>query len=71
LSEAAAQPANEPDRRGGDGAAGGVAVAGGSGGLHEAVVVGGSAEVGDVLLGDGGELGMHGWTSFRGVVRAL
>jgi hypothetical protein len=53
-------------------AAGGVAAAGGSSGLHEAFVVGGSAEVVDVLLGDDdGELGMHGWTSFRGVVRAL
>jgi hypothetical protein len=42
------------------------------GGVHEAVVVGGSAEVGDVLLGDDeGELGMHGWTSCWDVVRAL
>jgi hypothetical protein len=40
--------------------------------VHEAVVVGGSVQVGDVLLGDDeGELGMHGWPSFRGVVRAL
>jgi hypothetical protein len=32
-----------------------------AGGVHEAVVVGGSAQVGDVLLGgDEGELGMHG-----------
>jgi hypothetical protein len=32
--------------------------------VHEAVVVGGSAEVGGVLVGeDEGELGMHGWTS--------
>ena len=31
------------------------------GGVHEAVVVGGSVQVGDVLLGDDeGELGMHG-----------
>jgi hypothetical protein len=72
LSEAAAEPANEHDRRGGDGAASGVAAAGRLGGLHEAVVVGGSAEVGDVLLGDEeGELGMHGWTSCWDVVRAL
>jgi hypothetical protein len=72
LSKAAAEPANECDRRGGDGRAGGVAAAGGSGGLHEAVVVGGSAEVGDLLLGDHeDELGMHGWTSCWDVVRAL
>jgi hypothetical protein len=66
LSEAAAEPANEHDRRGGDGVAagGGVAAAGGCGGLHEAVVVGGSAAVGHLLSGDDeGELGMHGWTS--------
>jgi hypothetical protein len=32
-----------------------------AGGVHEAVVVGGSAQVCDVLLGgDEGELGMHG-----------
>jgi hypothetical protein len=38
-----------------------VAAGGGGGGVHEAVVVGGSAQVGDVLLGgDEGELGMHG-----------
>jgi hypothetical protein len=49
LSEAAAEPANERDGHGGDGAAGGVAAAGGSGRMHEAVVVGGSAEVGHVL----------------------
>ncbi|MFL5861687.1 MAG: hypothetical protein ACJ780_13010 [Solirubrobacteraceae bacterium] len=50
----------------------GVAAAGDSGGLHEAVVVGGSAEVGDLLLGDHeDELGMHGWTSCWDVVRAL
>jgi hypothetical protein len=68
LSEATAEPANGRDRRGGDGAAdgGGVAAAGGCGGLHEAVVVGGTAKVGDVLLGDDeGELWMHGWTSLR------
>ncbi|MBV9000782.1 MAG: hypothetical protein JO304_17095 [Solirubrobacterales bacterium] len=74
LSVVAPEPANERDGRGGDGAAGGgrVAAAGGCGGPHEAVVVGGSAEVGDVLLGDDeGELGMHGWTSYWDVVRAL
>jgi len=74
LSEVAAEPANERDWRGGDGAASGgrVAAAGGCGGLDEAVVVGGSAEVGDVLLGDDeGGLGMHGWTSYWDVVRAL
>ena len=60
--------------RGGNGAAGGgrVAAAGGCGGLREAVVVGGSVEVGDVLLGDDeGELGMHGRTSRWDLVRAL
>jgi hypothetical protein len=74
LSEVAAEPANERDGRGGDGAVGGgcLAAAGGCGGVHEAVVVGGSAEVADVLLGDDeGELGMHGWTSYWDVVRAL
>ncbi|MBV9005634.1 MAG: hypothetical protein JO181_13320 [Solirubrobacterales bacterium] len=74
LSQVAAEPANERDGRGGGGAAGGgrAAAASGCGGLHEAVVVGGSAEVGDVLLGDDeGELGMHGWTSYWDVVRAL
>jgi hypothetical protein len=68
LSEAAVESANERDRRGGDGAAGGggVGAAGGCGGLHEAVVVGGSAEVVYVLLSDDeGELGMRGWTSLR------
>ncbi|MBV8989658.1 MAG: hypothetical protein JO372_13960 [Solirubrobacterales bacterium] len=63
LGEAAAEPANERDRRGDDGAAGGggLTPAAGCGSLHEAVVVGGTAEVGDVLLGDDeGELGMHG-----------
>jgi hypothetical protein len=40
--------------------------------VHEAVVVGGSAQVGDVLLGDEeGELGIHGLTSCWVVVRAL
>lgn len=74
MSEVAAESASERDGRGGDGAAGGggVAAAGGCGGLDEAVVVGGSAEVGDVVLGDDeGELGMHGWTSCWDVVRAL
>ena len=74
MSETAAEPANERDRRG-DGAGGrrwGVAAAGGCDGLHEAFVVGGSAEVGDVLLGDdGGVVGMHGWTSCWDLVRAL
>jgi hypothetical protein len=68
LSEAAAEPANERDRLTRDGAArgGGVAAAGGCGGPHQAVVIGGSAEVGDVWLGDDeGDLGMHGWTSLR------
>jgi hypothetical protein len=38
-----------------------VAAGGGGGDVHEAVVVGGSVQVGDVLLGgDDGELGMHG-----------
>jgi hypothetical protein len=46
----------ERRRRGrcGDGVAAG-------GGVHEAAVVGGSVQIGDVLLGeDEGELGMHG-----------
>ena len=39
----------------------GVAAGGGGGGVHEAVVVGRSVQVGDVLLGgDEGELGMYG-----------
>jgi hypothetical protein len=63
LSQAAAEPAQERDWRGG-GVAGcrdGVAAGGAGGGVHEAVVVGGSVQVGDVLLGgDEGELGMHG-----------
>jgi hypothetical protein len=38
-----------------------VAAGGGGDGVHEAVVVGGSVQVGDLLLGgDEGELGMHG-----------
>jgi len=75
-SQAAAEPAQERDWRGGsvagcgDGVAGGGG--GGGGGVHEAVVVGGSEEVGHLLLGDDeGELGMHGWTSCSYVVRAL
>ena len=74
LSEPAAEPANQRDRRGGGAAAGGgvVAAAGGSGGLNKTGVACGSAEVGDVLLsGDGGELGMHGCTSCSDLVRAL
>jgi hypothetical protein len=70
----AAEPAQERDWRGGDGADVGRASLrlGGSGGVHEAAVVSGSVEVGDVLFGeDDGESGMHGWTSFRRVVRAL
>jgi hypothetical protein len=49
-------------RRGGEaGCADSVAAGGGGGGVHEAVVVGGSVQVGDVLLGgDEGESGMHG-----------
>jgi hypothetical protein len=40
--------------------------------VHEAVVVGGSVQVGDLLLSDAeGDLVMHGCPSFRGVVRAL
>jgi hypothetical protein len=60
----AAEPMQEPDWRGGGGVAGcggGVATGGGGGVVHEAVVVGGSVQVGDVLLGgDEGESGMHG-----------
>jgi hypothetical protein len=74
LSETAEESANERGGRGGDGAAGGgrVAAAGGYGGVSEAVVVGGSAEIGDVLLGDDEcLLRMHGWTSYWDLVRAL
>jgi hypothetical protein len=63
LSQAAAEPVQERDWRGGGvaGCGDGVAAGGGGGGVHEAVVVGGSVQVGDVLLGgDEGELGMHG-----------
>jgi hypothetical protein len=74
LSEVAEESADELDGRGGDGAAGGgrVAAAGRCGGVHEAVAVGGSAEIRGVLLGDDERLvRMHGWTSYWGVVRAL
>ncbi|MGD1051106.1 MAG: hypothetical protein ABR947_08560 [Solirubrobacteraceae bacterium] len=52
---------------------GGVVARGGcGGGIHEAVVAGGSVEVRDVLLGeDDGEPGMHGRDLVSGVVRAL
>jgi hypothetical protein len=62
LCQAAAEPVQERDwRGGGGGVAGCVGGVSGGGGVHEAVVVGGSVEVGDVLLGDDeGELGMHG-----------
>jgi hypothetical protein len=74
LSETAAEPANERDRRG-VGVGGrrrGVTAAGGRGGFHEAAGRGGSAEVGDVVLGDDeGEVRVHGWTSSRDLVRAL
>jgi hypothetical protein len=70
LSEAAAELANERDRRGGGVAGGGGGVAGG--GVHEAGVVGGSVQVGDALLGDDeGELGMHGRSSSWVLVPAL
>lgn len=74
LSQAAAEPVQERDWRGGGvaGCGDGVAADGGGGGVYEAVVVGGSVQVGDVLLGeDVGELGMYGWTSCWVVVRAL
>jgi hypothetical protein len=65
LSQATSEPAQERDWHGGggDGAGCGASVAAGGagGGVHEAVVVGGSVHVGDVLLrGDEDELGMHG-----------
>ena len=61
----------KPDRQGGFSVAGrGDGVAAG-GGVHEAVVFGRAVQVGDVLLGDERELGMHSWTSRRVVVRAL
>ena len=68
-SQAAAEPAKERDRRGGDG--GGVAAAGGCDGLYEAVVIGGSEKLVDVQLGDdAGLFGMHA-APRCGVVRAL
>jgi len=53
----AAEPAQERDWRGGGvaGCGDGVAAGGGGGGVHEAVVVGGSVQVGDALLGDEAE----------------
>jgi len=69
LSQAPAEPVHERGWRGGGvaGCGDGAAAGGGGGGVHEAVVVGGSVQVGDVLLGDDeGLLGMHGWTSLRG-----
>jgi len=74
LSQAPAEPVHERGWRGGGvaGCGDGVAARGGGGGVHEAVVVGGSVQVGDLLLGDAeGDLVMHGCPSFRGVVRAL
>jgi hypothetical protein len=60
LSQAAAKPAQGRDWFGGGVAGPGDGVAAG-GGVHEAVVVGGSVQVGDALSGgDEGELGMHG-----------
>jgi hypothetical protein len=66
LSLAAAEPVQERDWRDGGVAGGtdGVAAChggGGGGAVHEAVVVGGSVQVGDVLSGgDEDDLGMHG-----------
>jgi hypothetical protein len=56
------EAAQERDRLGGVTAIrGGLAAAGCGGDIHKAVVVGGSVQVGDVLLrSDEGELGMHG-----------
>ena len=60
LCQAAVEPAQERDWRGGGVAGCGDGVAAG-GGVHEAVVVGGSVQVDDVPLGgDEGELGMYG-----------
>jgi hypothetical protein len=56
----AAEPAQERDRRGGGVTGYGNGLASG-GGAHEAAVLGGSVQVGDVLGGDVVELGMHGW----------
>jgi hypothetical protein len=57
LSQAAAEPVQERDWRGGGVAGCGDGVApghggGGGGGVHEAVVIGGSVQLSDVLLGD-------------------
>ena len=66
LGQAAAEPVQERDWRDGGMAGYGDGVAaggggGGGGGVREEVVVGGSVQVGDVLLGgDEGDLGMHG-----------
>jgi hypothetical protein len=66
LGLAAAEPVQERDWRDGGvaGCADGVAACGGGGGgggVPEAVVVGGSVQVGDVLSGgDEDDLGMHG-----------
>jgi hypothetical protein len=62
LSRAAAEPPQQRDWSGGVAGCGdGVAADGGGGGVHEAVVVGGSVQVGDVLFGgDEDESGMHG-----------
>jgi hypothetical protein len=69
LSLATAEPVQERDWRDGgvagcvDGVAacGGGGGGGGGGGVPEAVVVGGSVQVGDVLSGgDEDDLGMHG-----------
>jgi hypothetical protein len=68
------EAAHEGERRGGAAVTGGGVVARGGcgGGIHEAVVAGGSVEVRDVLLGeDDGEPGMHGRDLVSGVVRAL
>jgi hypothetical protein len=63
LSQSAPEPVEERDWRGGGvaGCGAGGAASGSGGGVHEAVMVGGSVPVGDLLLGDdGGDLGMHG-----------
>jgi hypothetical protein len=70
IRRTAPEPAQERDWCG-DGATGGRASRR-LGGVAEVVVVGGSVEVGDVLLGeDVGESGIHCGASFRRVVRAL
>jgi hypothetical protein len=66
LCQAAAKPAQEGDWRGNGMAGCGDGVAAG-GGVPEAVVVGGSVQVGDVLFGENVDgLKMHVWTSCRG-----